>query len=358
MSFRQVDRVSTPPRRSLLERLLARVRRSFSLMAASPWITAAACLGPGEQAVKRAHSKSGRSLNFTQNRACGVPLGTQSWGPASVKRRGCVRARVRKSAWRPEKRRLEIARTRSRPAFPGHLQTRRFPAERWYNLAAGRFARVVAMGFFRCAKCGCEEDTALCNYWSARIQETPPLCSACDPKIRRWHGQFARKCRRLSQGGSAEGIKMRTKILDVAIELADARKKIYATRTQTLRHGQATAQATTSNLHLALASAARWKRHPFLKFDSISECNPKSHSQYGGCSARARLRFRASRRTGVCGRCIATACGLARALISGAFIRFCPEIEKSDKEEVKSLLLRFGDESSTATDRAIILWRL
>jgi hypothetical protein len=30
------------------------------------------------------------------------------------------------------------------------------------------------MAFFRCTKCGCEEDTALCNYWSARIQEVPP----------------------------------------------------------------------------------------------------------------------------------------------------------------------------------------
>lgn len=85
------------------------------------------------------------------------------------------------------------------------------------------------MAFFRCEKCGCAEDTALCNYWSARILETPPLCSACDPKIRRWHGEFPRECLGVSQGGSAEGIKMRTKILDTAVESADdARKMIYA----------------------------------------------------------------------------------------------------------------------------------
>ena len=46
------------------------------------------------------------------------------------------------------------------------------------------------MSFFPCSKCGCVEDTALCRYWSARLQQTPALCSACDPKIAKWHGQF------------------------------------------------------------------------------------------------------------------------------------------------------------------------
>ena len=46
------------------------------------------------------------------------------------------------------------------------------------------------MSFFRCSKCGCVENTALCNYWTARIRETVFLCSACDPKIAKWHGQF------------------------------------------------------------------------------------------------------------------------------------------------------------------------
>ena len=46
------------------------------------------------------------------------------------------------------------------------------------------------MSFFPCSKCGCVEDTALCRYWSARLQQTPTLCSACDRKIAKWHGQF------------------------------------------------------------------------------------------------------------------------------------------------------------------------
>jgi hypothetical protein len=85
------------------------------------------------------------------------------------------------------------------------------------------------MAFFRCAKCGCEEDTALCKYWSARLQEIPPLCSACDPKIKNWHGEFTRKREgmSLSRAGAA-AVKMRTKILDAAVELADARKTISA----------------------------------------------------------------------------------------------------------------------------------
>jgi hypothetical protein len=48
------------------------------------------------------------------------------------------------------------------------------------------------MATFRCGKCGCNEDTALCNYWSARVRDRLPVCSACDPKIGKWHGQFPR----------------------------------------------------------------------------------------------------------------------------------------------------------------------
>jgi hypothetical protein len=48
------------------------------------------------------------------------------------------------------------------------------------------------MATFRCSKCGCDEDTALCNYWSARVRDIPPLCSACDSKIGKWHGEFPR----------------------------------------------------------------------------------------------------------------------------------------------------------------------
>ena len=49
------------------------------------------------------------------------------------------------------------------------------------------------MSLFRCRKCGCAEDTALCHYWSARLRETEPICSACDPKIGKWHGEFPRE---------------------------------------------------------------------------------------------------------------------------------------------------------------------
>jgi hypothetical protein len=84
------------------------------------------------------------------------------------------------------------------------------------------------MAFFRCVKCGCEEDTALCNYWSAQLQEISPLCSACDPKIRKWHGEFPRKREGSLPEAGADAIKMRTKVLDAAVELADARKTISA----------------------------------------------------------------------------------------------------------------------------------
>jgi hypothetical protein len=49
------------------------------------------------------------------------------------------------------------------------------------------------MTFFQCSKCGCAEDTALCHYWSARLRQTPILCSECDPRIGKWHGQFPRE---------------------------------------------------------------------------------------------------------------------------------------------------------------------
>jgi hypothetical protein len=49
------------------------------------------------------------------------------------------------------------------------------------------------MAFFQCSSCGCAEDTTLCHYWSARLRETPALCSACDPRIGKWHGQFPRE---------------------------------------------------------------------------------------------------------------------------------------------------------------------
>src|SRR5262249_49947583 len=47
------------------------------------------------------------------------------------------------------------------------------------------------MALFCCSKCGCVEDTTLCHYWSARVRRLRLLCSACDPTIAKWHGEFA-----------------------------------------------------------------------------------------------------------------------------------------------------------------------
>ena len=49
------------------------------------------------------------------------------------------------------------------------------------------------MSLFQCSKCGCAEDTALCRFWTARLREARPLCSACDPDIGKWHGEFPRE---------------------------------------------------------------------------------------------------------------------------------------------------------------------
>jgi hypothetical protein len=49
------------------------------------------------------------------------------------------------------------------------------------------------MSIFQCRKCLCAEDTALCHYWSARLRENTPVCSACDPKIGKWHNEFPRE---------------------------------------------------------------------------------------------------------------------------------------------------------------------
>jgi hypothetical protein len=59
--------------------------------------------------------------------------------------------------------------------------------------SSGSPNRFNKMSFFQCSECNCVEDTALCHYWSARLRETPTLCSACDPRIAKWHGQFPRE---------------------------------------------------------------------------------------------------------------------------------------------------------------------
>ena len=49
------------------------------------------------------------------------------------------------------------------------------------------------MALFPCSKCGCVEDTALCHFWSARLRQTPAVCSACDPTIGKWQTASSRK---------------------------------------------------------------------------------------------------------------------------------------------------------------------
>jgi hypothetical protein len=46
------------------------------------------------------------------------------------------------------------------------------------------------MSKFRCSKCGCAENTALCHYWEQHYNKKPELCSECDPQIGKWHGFF------------------------------------------------------------------------------------------------------------------------------------------------------------------------
>ncbi len=54
---------------------------------------------------------------------------------------------------------------------------------------------VVYMSLFICENPDCKsiENTALCLYWTTLSTGTPKLCSACDPKIKQWHGHFKQR---------------------------------------------------------------------------------------------------------------------------------------------------------------------
>ncbi|HLH94932.1 MAG TPA: hypothetical protein VKW08_07430 [Xanthobacteraceae bacterium] len=58
------------------------------------------------------------------------------------------------------------------------------------------------MPLFACTRCNCVEDTALSHYWSARLWEKSPLCSACDPTLGKWHDEFPRES---AQGWITDG---------------------------------------------------------------------------------------------------------------------------------------------------------
>lgn len=50
------------------------------------------------------------------------------------------------------------------------------------------------MPLFRCAKCGCVENTALsCLTMKMRRGEEDKLCSECNPMIGKWHGEFPKE---------------------------------------------------------------------------------------------------------------------------------------------------------------------
>jgi hypothetical protein len=86
------------------------------------------------------------------------------------------------------------------------------------------------MSLFRCSKCGCEDDTALSNYWSARVKEMPAVCCACDPKIGKWHGEFPRKNETPKapdrSGGAVKNLVGLTRLIDVRAKLAEANREM------------------------------------------------------------------------------------------------------------------------------------
>jgi hypothetical protein len=47
------------------------------------------------------------------------------------------------------------------------------------------------MSLFICKKCGCVENTALCNYWNRISNNKEPLCSECETG--EWHDCFPKR---------------------------------------------------------------------------------------------------------------------------------------------------------------------
>lgn len=84
---------------------------------------------------------------------------------------------------------------------------------------------LVVMALFRCSRCGCEDDTALCHYWAARLRETPAVCSVCDPKIGKWHGEFPQNLdtpNAASPTGAVRKLVGLTRLADAGLRLAEA----------------------------------------------------------------------------------------------------------------------------------------
>lgn len=52
------------------------------------------------------------------------------------------------------------------------------------------------MPLYECSKCSTIDNTALTGFWWEVMHKGhPALCSACDPEIKEWHGQFDRLTR-------------------------------------------------------------------------------------------------------------------------------------------------------------------
>lgn len=53
------------------------------------------------------------------------------------------------------------------------------------------------MPLFECSEEFCralDNTSGTCtNYWKLMMKSQPPLCSACDPEIGEWHGQFEKR---------------------------------------------------------------------------------------------------------------------------------------------------------------------
>jgi hypothetical protein len=66
------------------------------------------------------------------------------------------------------------------------------------------------MPLFNCTSCAAIENTALSKYWTdlyRRDKSVPfnPLCSKCDPRIGKWHGNFERTFEPVADSSLAQG---------------------------------------------------------------------------------------------------------------------------------------------------------
>lgn len=55
------------------------------------------------------------------------------------------------------------------------------------------------MPLYMCSQCGTVDNTALGGFWRQQLsalstgESHKPLCSACDPTIAKWHGEWTQK---------------------------------------------------------------------------------------------------------------------------------------------------------------------